>query len=273
MVMYIISHSTSYVYSKSISLFAGTAPGALTTPSPHHNSSQQQQVSNNTNNNQQTSRQQIQVNNNPCISQSHTPPSSNTNSSGPPSQPPTLSGTSGKTGPTAQTGVSHQQPHPSPIPPHQPPNSGTSHGNWSATGGTLNYTANQNNMGTTGTAVTSGDWPSSASAYGTSQQRVGGSNAVAVNNVQQQHHTAHDNQGPLSKSPMPEFWCSILYFELDTQVRYNSILIQRISVQNSNVHRTEASDDTFHLLGWRNVQSSQWMEISYCRWICRSLWW
>ena len=222
------------MYHKSISMFAGTAPGALTTPSPHHNSSQQQQVSNNTNNNQQTSRQQIQqqVNNNPCISQSHTPPSSNNNSSGPPSQQPTLSGTSGKTGPTAQTGVSHQQPHPSPIPPHQPPNSGTSHGNWSATGGTLNYTANQNNMGTTGTAVTSGDWPSSASAYGSSQQRVGGSNAVAVNNVQQQHHTAHDNQGPLSKSPMPEFWCSILYFELDTQVRNNSLLIHQILVQH-----------------------------------------
>ena len=26
-------------------------------------------------------------------------------------------------------------------------------------------------------------------------------------------------QGLLSSSPMPEFWCSILYFELDTQVR------------------------------------------------------
>ena len=220
------------MYYKSIPKFAGTAPGALTTPSPHHNSSQQQQqVSNNTNNNQQTSRQQIQqqVNNNPCISQSHTPPSSN-NNSGPPSQQQPPSGSSG-TGTTGQPGASHQQPHPSPIPPHQPPNSGTSHGNWSATGGTLNYTANQNNMGTTGTAVTSGDWPSSASAYGSSQQRVGGSNAVAVNNVQQQHHTAHDNQGPLSKSPMPEFWCSILYFELDTQVRYNSFLIHWISVQ------------------------------------------
>ena len=25
-------------------------------------------------------------------------------------------------------------------------------------------------------------------------------------------------QGQLSSSPMPEYWCSILYFELDTQV-------------------------------------------------------
>ena len=28
-------------------------------------------------------------------------------------------------------------------------------------------------------------------------------------------------QGLLSSSPMPEFWCSILYFELDTQVHNN----------------------------------------------------
>ena len=200
----------------------GTAPGALTTPSPHHNNSQQQVNSSNTNNNQQTtsSRQQIQqqVNNNPCISQSHTPPSSN-NNSGPPSQPPP-SGSSG-TGTTGQPGASHQQPHPSPIPPHQPPNSGTSHGNWSATGGTLNYTANQNSMGSTGTAVASGDWQASAT-YGSPQQRVGVS-SVAVSNVQQQHHTVHENQGPLSKSPLPEFWCSILYFELDTQVQYEKL--------------------------------------------------
>merc|ERR1719278_2395523 len=115
-------------------------------------------------------------------------------------------------------------------------------------------------MGTTGTAVTSGDWPSSASAYGTSQQRVGGPNAVAVNNVQQQHHTAHDNQGPLSKSPMPEFWCSILYFELDTQVGemfkvpsgWRSVTVDGYVDPSggnrfclgalSNVHRTEASE-------------------------------
>ena len=160
------------------------------------------------------------MNNNPCISQSHTPPSSN-NNSGPPSQQPPPSGSSG-TGTTGQPGASHQQPHPSPIPPHQPPNSGTSHGNWSATGGTLNYTANQNSMGSTGTAVASGDWQASAS-YGSPQQRVGVSSAVAVSNVQQQHHTVHENQGPLSKSPLPEFWCSILYFELDTQVTMHTL--------------------------------------------------
>ena len=205
----------------------GTAPGALTTPSPHHSSSQQQHVNNNTNNNQQTtsSRQQIQqqVNNNPCISQSHTPPNNNT-SSGPQSQQPPPSGTSG-TGTTAQPGVSHQQPHPSPIPPHQPPSSGTSHGNWSATGGTLNYTANQNSMGTTGTAVATGDWQASSS-YGSPQQRVGAS-AIAVSNVQQQHHSVHESQGPLSKSPLPEFWCSILYFELDTQVSLLNNFLER----------------------------------------------
>ena len=204
--------------------FIGTAPGALTTPSPHHNSSQQQHVNNNTINNQQTtsSRQQIQqqVNNNPCISQSHTPPNNNTNSGPPPQQPPP-SGTSG-TGTTAQPGGSHQQPHPSPIPPHQPPSSGTSHGNWSATGGTLNYTANQNSMAAPATSAATGDWQPQPT-YGSPQQRVGIS-SVAVNNVgpQQQHHAMHETQGVLSKSPMPEFWCSILYFELDTQVNSNN---------------------------------------------------
>ena len=30
-------------------------------------------------------------------------------------------------------------------------------------------------------------------------------------------------QGTLSSSPMPEYWCSILYFELDTQVNYTNL--------------------------------------------------
>jgi hypothetical protein len=32
------------------------------------------------------------------------------------------------------------------------------------------------------------------------------------------HSIAAQDNVLLSKSPMPEFWCSILYFELDTQV-------------------------------------------------------
>ena len=27
-------------------------------------------------------------------------------------------------------------------------------------------------------------------------------------------------QGPVCTLPMPEFWCSVAYFELDTQVRH-----------------------------------------------------
>ena len=75
--------------------------------------------------------------------------------------------------------------------------------------------------GPTGTTIANtGDWQASAE-YGSPQQRITTSSAVtsvAVNNVQQQQHTAHETQQTLSKSPMPEFWCSILYFELDTQV-------------------------------------------------------
>ena len=29
------------------------------------------------------------------------------------------------------------------------------------------------------------------------------------------------DQGPVCTLPMPEFWCSVAYFELDTQVRHN----------------------------------------------------
>ena len=35
----------------------------------------------------------------------------------------------------------------------------------------------------------------------------------------QQAQQQQEAQGPISKSPMPNFWCSIAYFELDTQVK------------------------------------------------------
>ena len=82
-------------------------------------------------------------------------------------------------------------------------------------------------MGTAGTGVASGEWQTSPS-YGSPQQRSAAIGSVALNNVaaaQQQHHTVHESQGVLSKSPMPEFWCSILYFELDTQVYYDNVLL------------------------------------------------
>lgn len=43
------------------------------------------------------------------------------------------------------------------------------------------------------------------------------------------HAIAAQDNVLLSKSPMPEFWCSILYFELDTQVGIFSE-VQRIQI-------------------------------------------
>ena len=56
-------------------------------------------------------------------------------------------------------------------------------------------------QGPQGATGTSGDW------YGS--QRGG-------------HVSNQDAAGPISKSPMPEYWCSIAYFELDTQVGNSS---------------------------------------------------
>ena len=53
--------------------------------------------------------------------------------------------------------------------------------------------------GAQGATATPGDWYNS-------QPRGG-------------HVSNQDATGPISKSPMPEYWCSIAYFELDTQVR------------------------------------------------------
>ena len=153
----------------------GTAPGALTTPS-------QQSTTSGT-----TASQPPQQ-----------PPTASAGASGgsQPPPPPSESSNLQSTPTTPGTSGGHP-PHP---PSRNQVSSGTNHGNWSATGGTLNYTASQN---LNPTVAGSGDWP--ANAYGPAQR---GS------------QTAADNQGVLSKSPMPEFWCSILYFELDTQVIY-----------------------------------------------------
>ena len=93
-----------------------------------------------------------------------------------------------------------------------PQGSGTnSHqGGWSATGGTLSYTATQN-MGP------AGDW----SHY----------DAHARANP---HAVAAQENVLLSKSPMPEFWCSILYFELDTQVSRHIISRNPFLIININ---------------------------------------
>ena len=42
--------------------------------------------------------------------------------------------------------------------------------------------------------------------------------AAAAAAMQRGPPTAADTQALISKSPMPEYWCSIQYYELDTQV-------------------------------------------------------
>ena len=89
---------------------------------------------------------------------------------------------------------------------------GTSQANWSSPppGATLNYTANQT-MSNNSNA--SSDW----GGYGGPPGGSGGPGGPPrqANQRSAQESTA---QGTLSSSPMPEYWCSILYFELDTQV-------------------------------------------------------
>ena len=46
----------------------------------------------------------------------------------------------------------------------------------------------------------------------------GGPAAAAAAAMQRGPPTAADTQALISKSPMPEYWCSIQYYELDTQV-------------------------------------------------------
>ena len=87
---------------------------------------------------------------------------------------------------------------------------GTSQANWSSPppGATLNYTANQT---MSSNSNVSSDWG------GYTPGGSGGGGPRQANQRTAQESTA---QGTLSGSPMPEYWCSILYFELDTQVNY-----------------------------------------------------
>lgn len=107
-------------------------------------------------------------------------------------------------------------------------------------GATLNYTANQSMQQSVNSNITN-EWAPGGYALPHSNQ-------------------AQENQTLLSTSPMPEYWCSILYFELDTQVgemfkiprNCPSVTVDGYvdpSCGNrfclgalSNVHRTEASE-------------------------------
>jgi len=131
---------------------------------------------------------------------------------------------------------------------------GTSQANWSSPppGATLNYTANQS---MSNNSNVSSDW-GGYTPGGSGSGPTGGPSRQA-NPRSAQESTA---QGQLSSSPMPEYWCSILYFELDTQVgemfkipsSWRSVTVDGYvdpSQGNrfclgalSNVHRTEASE-------------------------------
>ena len=93
------------------------------------------------------------------------------------------------------------------------------HGNWSATGGTLSYPATQN-LGPGAAAV-------SATGASDPQQTATGNDWFA--GQRQQQHMA-EQAGPISKSPMPEFWCSIAYFELDSQVKERVFFFYFVSI-------------------------------------------
>ena len=176
----------------------GTAPRALTTPSPQ------------------------QVNTNSSQAQDTSPSTGGTNGGHPGGHPP--------------PGASR---HPS------QPSSGTSHGSWSATGGTLSYTPSQN-MTSQGPIVGStagGDWQHSP---GFNAGPGPGSTSVARG-----PQSSTDSQGILSKSPMPEYWCSILYFELDTQV----------SIHKINLGIRTNTNYLLNLVGRGNVQSTKRLEI------------
>ena len=82
---------------------------------------------------------------------------------------------------------------------------GTSQANWSSPppGATLNYTANQS---------------TTAQAAASTANNSNVTNEWNFGNSQRASQQRTEAQGLLSTSPMPEFWCSILYFELDTQV-------------------------------------------------------
>ncbi len=129
-----------------------------------------------------------------------------------------------------------------------PPNNFHPSGSTPGAAATLNYTATP---GTAAAAMGSG-----TGGPGTSSDWGGFNNRHPHNSGA----SSSDNAAQpvlLSKSPMPEFWCSILYFELDTQVKsaFLSLSIRELHLISS--------------IGWRNVQSSERLAECDGRWIRR----
>ena len=177
----------------------GTAPGALT---PFQNSSNPNNNSNNSpsTNNSNTNSSSNLSNNSSNNSINNNNPSSVRGSGGPhQTSSSTLGGQQNQLANQQQQQQQQQQQAGGNV-------AQANQGNWSATGGTLNYPATQN-MG-----------PQTAAAGGGAATPTGSVNSGDWYNNRQQH-MAQDANGPISKSPMPEFWCSIAYFELDTQVK------------------------------------------------------
>jgi len=237
----------------------GTAPGALT---PFHSNNPNPSSSNNNNPSslvntkpQQSMLSQSTSNNN------HTPIPVNSTNRSPQQQPSgsggglTLHHKRNQSGTSGSPTDSSQRQQASTSGMNQQPLTGSTNsthtGNWSATGGTLNYPANQNMgpiAGTSGVAAAAGtgEWYS-----GQRQQMIPGPSS-----------TGDASSTPISKSPMPEFWCSIAYFELDTQVGetfkvpsgWRSVTVDGYVDPSggnrfclgalSNVHRTDASERT-----------------------------
>ena len=169
---------------------SGTAPGAPSSdPSTSSSSSHSNNNLNNTNNNSSTNPTNPNSNN-------------NTNPRGPP--PGVLPGSHPHVNPPVG---------PSPGEPPQGTSSmaGTSQASWTSPppGATLSYTANQN---MSNNSNVSSEWV----PYG----GPGGAPGGGPRPANQRNAQDTTTQGFLSNSPMPEFWCSIIYFELDTQVKY-----------------------------------------------------
>ncbi|XP_059084208.1 mothers against decapentaplegic homolog 4-like [Tigriopus californicus] len=217
----------------------GTAPGAnapfqqnTNNNNPSHNNAT---MANNNNNSSSSSNTTHNSNNNTSSSSHLTSSPSNALGSG--GHPQTSNLGANNSNP-ALGGVHSQATTGNPVQ--------ANHGNWSATGATLNYPATQNmgpqqtaTVGTPGSGVNTGDWFANRTTT---------------------HMATQEANGPISKSPMPEFWCSIAYFELDTQVGetfkvpsgWRSVTVDGYVDPSggnrfclgalSNVHRTEQSD-------------------------------
>ena len=80
------------------------------------------------------------------------------------------------------------------------------------------YQANSTNIERT-KEITSGWYRHQQTTCSTPQTSILSKNEIALTTTQASYGSqTQDRTLPVSRSPMPEFWCSISYFELDVQV-------------------------------------------------------